>query len=263
VIKTKSKLIKSPLKWAGGKSSIVPKLMEIWENHRDMRYVDLFAGSAVIPLNLQPKSCVINDSNIHLIDFWRHIKSIPKMMKDIPLLPIELQNNEESYYQTRYRFNKYPTAAGFYYLNRTCFNGLCRYNKKGQFNVPYGKYKNVNYITDFSEYQNIIKDWVFLSLDFASLPLDKKDFVFADPPYDDGFTSYTDTGFNWKEQVLLAEKLASHSGISIATNKATTRIIDLYTDLGFDIEIVSMPRRISCDGNRKPVDEMFATKNIK
>lgn len=256
MIKTKSKLIKSPLKWAGGKSSIVPKLMEIWENHRDMRYVDLFAGSCVIPLNLQPKSCVINDSNRHLIDFWRYIKSNPYFTMGIV-------NNEETYYQKRDRFNICPNPIVFYYLNRTCFKGLCRYNKKGQFNAPYGKYKNVNYITDFSDYQEIIKDWVFLNLDFASLPLDRNDFVFADPPYDDGFTNYTDTGFNWKEQVLLAEKLASHSGISIATNKATNRILELYTDLGFDIEIVSMPRRISCDGNRKPVDEMFATKNIK
>jgi DNA adenine methylase len=256
VIKTKSKLIKSPLKWAGGKSSIVPKLLEIWETHRNMRYVDLFAGSAVIPLNLQPKSCVINDSNRHLIDFWRAIRDNDYFLRD-------MVNDEKIYYEQRDRFNEQPSAIGFYYLNRTCFNGLCRYNKKGQFNVPYGKYKTIKYAVDFSEYQKITKDWCILNIDFSSLPLDKKDFVFADPPYDDGFASYTNVGFGWNEQVLLAEKLAKHSGIAIATNKATSRIIELYSDLGFDIEIVSMPRRISCDGNRKPVDEMFATKNIR
>ena len=86
-------------------------------------------------------------------------------------------------------------------------------------------------------------------------------FIYADPPYDAGFTSYSGA-FDWTDQVKLALALASLDCPVVASNKATDRIIDLYKGLGFLIEYVEAPRRISCNGDRKPATEMLATKNI-
>jgi DNA adenine methylase len=161
----------------------------------------------------------------------------------------------------RSQFNQSPSPELFYYLNRTGFNGLCRYNSKGQFNVPFGKYKKINYRTDFTEYKDAIANWEITNQSFQHVPLLPGDFVFADPPYDDGFVNYAPGGFTWENQVELAEKLARHDGFAIATNKATDRIVDLYSSLGFKIEIIEMPRKISCNGDRTPVKEMFAVKS--
>src|SRR5205814_10410200 len=107
------------------------------------------------------------------------------------IISFEMKNDEKKYYEARVRFNyllqnwkgNTAEAAGlFYYLNRTGYNGLCRFNSKGGFNVPFGTYKNINYKSDFSEYKPVFADWVFTNSDFEKLPIDQSDFIYADPP---------------------------------------------------------------------------------
>src|SRR6185436_573154 len=81
-------------------------------------------------------------------------------------------------------------AQLFYYLNRTGFNGLCRFNRSGEFNVPFGKYARIGYTRDFSPYRDVVGSWTFTNADVEAVPLKPSDFVYADPPYDVEFTTY-------------------------------------------------------------------------
>ncbi len=112
-------------------------------------------------------------------------------------------------------------AALFYYLNRTGYNGLCRFNASGEFNVPFGRYSRIRYRTDFREYKHAFAGWDFLKTDFERLPLDDADFIYADPPYDVEFTQYSKDGFNWDEQERAATWLARHKGPVVLSNQAT------------------------------------------
>lgn len=148
----------------------------------------------------------------------------------------------------------------FYYLNRTGYNGLCRFNQSGFFNVPFGRYKQINYTRDFSAYHEALKEWSFLCEDFEGIPVEDEDFVYADPPYDTEFKQYSTSGFDWKDQVRLAHWLAAHPGPVIASNQATERIVKLYSELGFDLFFLDGSRMISCTGDRTKAKEILATK---
>jgi DNA adenine methylase Dam len=247
--------MKSPLKWAGGKTPLIEKVRSHWRSANCDRWVDLFAGGCSLPLALSPQKCLINDRNPDLISFWRWLQSGA-------IVTAEFKNEEEYYYQLRSQFNRLRSPEIFYYLNRTGYNGLCRYNGKGEFNTPYGHYKKIQYQSDFLQYKDAIAHWEVTNQSFDAIALQSNDFVFADPPYDDGFVGYSPQGFSWEDQVKLAHKLANHQGVAIATNKATDRILTLYRDLGFQIELIEMPRKISCTGDRQPVQEMFATRGF-
>src|SRR6266849_1567032 len=153
-------------------------------------------------------------------------------------------------------------AALFYYLNRTGYNGLCRFNRKGEFNVPFGRYQRISYTTDFSAYRGVFADWELSTGDFESLVISEGDFIYADPPYDVEFTQYSKEQFGWAQQVRLAEWLAAHRGPVAVSNQATERIVRLYEGLGFEVERVSAPRRISCTGDRTPAVEILALKGV-
>ncbi len=184
-------------------------------------------------------------------------------------ITVKMTNEKESFYRHRSRFNKLIKAGKersaeaaqlFYYLNRTCFNGLCRFNQNGEFNVPFGSHKSITYATDFSQLRRVFDSWTFINSDIASLPTGPEDFIYADPPYDVEFTSYSAGGFGWQDQVRTAEWLAAHPGPVVLSNQATTRIVDLYSKLGFTINYLAGPRRISCTGDRTAAREVLATK---
>jgi DNA adenine methylase len=147
-------------------------------------------------------------------------------------------------------------------LNRTGFNGLCRFNSRGEFNVPFGQYKTINYIRDFSAYQRVFANWEFTAVDFEAIPLETGDFVYADPPFDVEFTQYAKEPFGWEDQVRGAEWLAKHPGPVVLSNQATNRIVDLYKKLGFKLQFLDAPRRISCNGDRHSVREVLALRNF-
>jgi DNA adenine methylase len=260
-----------PLKWAGGKRWLVPKLGEIWvRGHVHRRLVEPFVGGLAVALGLQPRKALLNDRNPHLISFYKWLQ----YGLDPESTGVRFANEGPLYYANRRRFNELiekgkadtaEAAALFYYLNRTGFNGLCRFNANGFFNVPFGAYKTIPYrehAEDFSDYCDALNGYDLRCGDFEELVLRKSDFVYADPPYDVEFTSYSAGGFNWDDQQRLAKWLSRHPGPVVASNQATKRILHLYRSLGFTVTTLAAPRRISCDGNRDDAREMLATLNL-
>jgi DNA adenine methylase len=267
-----------PLKWAGGKRWLVPKLQELWseiEANRSPtpRLVEPFVGGMAVALGLQPEVALLNDANQHVVNFYRCLQQ--GLTNSLPMI-----NDAEQYLEYRSTFNqltvenhplstincqlstKKTQALLFYYLNRTGFNGLCRFNNKGEFNVPFGKYKTITYSADFLEYRELLGRWEFSCGDFQEIALRDDDFIYADPPYDRVFTKYSQQDFTWDDQERLAEWLSRHSGRVVASNQATDRILALYKNLGFLVETVEAPRRIACNGNRKPALEMLAFRGF-
>lgn len=256
--------LKPPLKWAGGKRWLVPHLAALWQSHSSRRFVEPFCGGLAIPLGLRPQSAILNDLNPHLINFYTALQQGLE-------ITIEMKNEETTFYRHRKRFNKLvrdgnwrgaECAQLFYYLNRTCFNGLCRFNQSGEFNVPFGTHKAIAYARDFADYEQLLRNWHFNNGDIESLQVDADDFIYADPPYDVEFTTYSAGGFSWDDQVRTAEWLAAHRGPVVLSNQATTRVIKLYKKLGFKLDYLSGPRRISCTGDRSAAKEVLATKGL-
>jgi DNA adenine methylase len=256
--------IRPPLKWAGGKRWLVPRLRPLWIPHQHRRLVEPLCGGLAVTLGLTPGRALINDVNEHVINFYR-------WLKHGLIIELEMRNDADLFYAHRESFNKLiaggqahsrEAAALFYFLNRTGYNGLCRFNRKGEFNVPFGRYKRINYETDFSTYRVVFSGWKFSDIDFEALALNPDDFIYADPPYDVEFTQYSKNNFGWDEQVRLAEFLARHRGPVVLSNQATDRIARLYRDLGFTLKTLPAPRMISCTGDRTPAMEVLATKGM-
>jgi DNA adenine methylase len=253
-----------PLKWAGGKRWQLPFIREYWQRENHRRLVEPFCGGLAVTFGLMPKRALLNDINPHLMNFYRWLKRGLN-------LSIEMSNNERHFYRHRMRLNEMllngkesskEAASLFYYLNRTGYNGLCRFNRSGEFNVPFGSYKTINYRRDFRAYKRLISDWDFTNTGFLKVPLQPDDFVYADPPYDVEFRQYSKDGFAWDDQVKTAEWLARHFGPVVLSNQATKRIVDLYRDLGFQLLFLNAPRRISCTGDRNPATEVLALRNL-
>lgn len=256
--------LKPPLKWAGGKRWLLPVVQRIYKEFSAYRLVEPFVGGMAITLGILPDRALLNDINLHLINFYRHLQ------RGL-VITFPMYNDRNYYYKARERFNqlirdgKYTgkeAAELFYYLNRTGFNGLCRFNKKGEFNVPFGSYKKITYTLDFRAYALALANYTFVSGDFRNLNYHHTDFIYADPPYDVEFTEYSPGGFSFNDQRDLAEQLAQHPGPVLISNQATARIVNLYKDLGFSIWYLTAPRRISSNGDRTPTIEILAAKNI-
>ncbi|MBX3086541.1 MAG: Dam family site-specific DNA-(adenine-N6)-methyltransferase [Anaerolineae bacterium] len=253
-----------PLKWAGGKRWLVPHLIPIWQAHQHRRLVEPFCGGLAVTLGLQPQRALLNDMNPHVINLYRWL--------DRGLtLTIDLRYDSEVYYTHRATFNRLIRAGQqdtshaaelFYYLNRTGYNGLCRFNRKGDFNVPFGRHRYVNYRTEFDEFRGAFSNFQFSIGSFEALTPDPDDFIYADPPYDVEFVSYSKEGFTWADQVRLVEWLSKHPGPIVLSNQATERIVQLYTEFGFDLHYYNSPRRISNTGDRTPAREVLATKRV-
>jgi DNA adenine methylase len=253
-----------PLKWAGGKRWLVPHLQSIWRDHAHRRLVEPFVGGLAVALGLMPEQALLNDINPHLMAFYSWLRRGLS-------LSIDLANDEALYYRYRARFNALvaqgqaecrEAAELFFYLNRTGYNGLCRFNRSGAFNVPFGRHKSITYARDFLPYRHILAPWQLTCLPFEQISLLPDDFVYADPPYDVPFTSYSRQPFGWGEQVRLAEWLARHSGPVVLSNQATPRILDLYRSLRYQTRLLAAPRMISCSGDRTPAQEVLAFRNL-
>lgn len=254
-----------PLKWAGGKRWQLPHLRALWEPHAHRRLVEPFCGGLAVTLGLVPRRALLNDVNPHLINFYRWLRRGLTIVEP-------LANDRDAFYECRARFNALlaagksggrEAASLFYYLNRTGFNGLCRFNSRGEFNVPFGRYARLRYRADFADYRPVFKGWTFACGDFEQLALRPDDFVYADPPYDVPFTRYARESFGWDDQVRAAEWLARHPGPVVLTNQATPRIMALYSSLGFDIQELRAPRRISCTGDRSAAAEVLASRHLE
>jgi DNA adenine methylase len=256
--------LRPPLKWAGGKRWLVPHLAPLWSPHRDRRLVEPFAGGLAVTLGLAPDRALLSDVNPHPINLYRWIQHGLT-------LSVDLKNDGLTFYRHRQRFNELvslgladskESAELFYYLNRTCYNGLCRFNHAGGFNVPFGRYRVINYAHDFLAYRSLLRKWKFQVADFEDVELQKGDFLYADPPYDVPFTHYSKEGFSWNDQVRLATWLKEHVGPVVTSNQATERVLKLYQSLDFRTTILPAPRMINCTGDRTPAMEMLATRGL-
>ena len=262
---TVTETLRPPLKWAGGKRWQLPHLRPYWEQYKHCRLIEPFCGGLAVAFGLQPQEALLNDINPHLINFYSWLKKGLRCR-------ITMKNEEKVFYAHRKNFNALThgmkshtreAASLFYYLNRTGYNGLCRFNSSGEFNVPFGQYKTVPYVSNFLNYRKVVGCWEFKNDDFSSLELSDTDFVYADPPYDVEITTYAKGGFTWDDQVRTAEWLVQHSGPVILVNQETPRIKTLYRRLGFRLRYLNAPRRISSSGDRTPAREVFATRNIR
>jgi DNA adenine methylase len=256
--------VRPPLKWAGGKRWQVPYLRPLWQPHVRRRLVEPFCGGLAVSLGLLPNKALLNDANSHVIHFYQWLQR--GLRADVPM-----ENEEGVFYQNRDRFNELLTtgraatreaAALFYYLNRTGFNGLCRFNRQGIFNVPFGRYVRIAYTRNFSAYREVFSDWAFTNTDVEAVPVERGDFIYADPPYDVEFTQYAKDGFTWDDQERTAVWLAKHRGPVVLVNQATSRVEALYRKLGYRVQFLEAPRRISCTGDRTPAREILGTRNL-
>ena len=197
-----------PLKTQGIKTKLVPFILNSikWEEGNQGRWIEPFMGSGVVAFNYQPQRALISDNNIHIIKLFQEIQSgivNPTNLRNF--LMIEGGKLEEKgqthYYDVRRKFNANPNSFDFVFLNRACFNGVMRFNKKGGFNVPFCK-KNERfrqaYVTKICNQVEWVsqvmkgKDWDFVVSDWKDtlLKVNSNDFVYLDPPYIGRHTDY-------------------------------------------------------------------------
>ncbi|MCB8959015.1 MAG: DNA adenine methylase [Ardenticatenales bacterium] len=258
------------LKWAGGKKSLLkqyadylPKTDEI--NH----YYEPFIGSAALFFHLQPARATLSDINGQLVDVYRSVQQ--RVSKVIAALRPH-RNEEEHYYAVRALnpadLAPAEQAARLIYLNKTCYNGLYRENSQGQFNVPFGRYKNPKICDEerLKSASRALKGVRLRTADFAKAVAEAGpgDFVYFDPPYaplsaTSSFTSYSRHGFNADDQRRLAatfRNLSERDCKIMLSNSSAPLIYELYD--GFHIEEIQARRAINskADG-RGPVKELL------
>ncbi|MHA6638744.1 DNA adenine methylase [Stutzerimonas frequens] len=228
------------LKWAGGKRWLTEKHLNLFPKFSGT-YYEPFLGSGAVFFSLAPKSAILSDLNVELIETYKAIKSdwasVERVLKEH-----HARHSADYYYSLRSSKPRTPhtKAARFIYLNRTCWNGLYRVNLKGQFNVPVGTKTNVILDTDnFKALSNRLNNTDFIACDFEQT-IDKAgegDLIFADPPYTvkhnlNGFIKYNEKIFSWddQERLSLALKRASNRGsLVISTNAYHPAVKELYS----------------------------------
>lgn len=273
--KNKIVLAAPVLKWLGGKRQLMNDIVKLLPKTYTTYYEPFIGGGAVL-FELQPNKAVINDVNGELINLYNVIKyNVELLIEDLR----KHENTPEYFYGIRERdrnrneyekLSEVEKASRIVYLNKTCFNGLFRVNKAGEFNSPFGKYKNPNIVDEVtlravSKYFNKA-DIKILNGDFESSlkGIRKGSFVYLDPPYDPvsnsaNFTGYDKGGFNRDEQIRLkklCDKLDKRGVKFLLSNSSTEFIKDLYKD--YDITVVKAKRAINSNGNaRGEVDEVL------
>lgn len=265
--------LKPVLKWAGGKSRLLPKILPLVPR-KIQTYAEPFAGGAALFFALaseRPRRfehAFLSDRNEELVVTYRAIRDDVEGV--IRLLSL-YENKPAFYARVRAATATDPTwrAARVLYLNRTCFNGLWRVNAKGEFNVPFGRYKNPKICNAelLRAASAALQGTMIEHLDFAKVTshLNRGDFVYLDPPYvaksgAESFTAYASGGFGPTHQVRLADELVRmrSRGVKAMLSNADTRgARQLYE--GMRIRRVSGPRSIACDGGRKAAREILVT----
>lgn len=256
------------VKWAGGKRCIINELCEnLPEDFND--YYEPFVGGGALffEIHKQLDRAYLSDSNFELVITYRMIQKNPEELID--LLKVHQRNHSKDYYyQIRDHLNPeepVEIAARFIYLNKTCYNGLYRVNKKGRFNVPLGRYKNPNVVQE----ENILACSKALTCakivgkEFDTIKPKENDFVYFDPPYhptdEISFTKYTKLDFTEKDQERLRDFAIrlQKKGVYVLLSNSNTRFIrELYSVKPFTTLTVHAPRYVNCKADkRNPVEE--------
>lgn len=260
-------LTKPFLKWVGGKFLQLTDILPLLEGHQ--RLIEPFAGGGSVFLNAGFKTALINDNCSDLINTYQQLQENAHDIITRAFRLFQLYNGKKPYLRIREKFNagKYTPAeraAVFIYLNRHCFNGLMRYNSKGEFNVGFGKYDAPYF--PLAEMENFIGccEGVMFSCEDYSAVIEQAgagDVVFCDPPYEplpdkEGFTQYSNGGaFKMDDQARLVKcALEAHQrgATIIITNSGAESIKELYRANGFDIRDVSVKRSMSSKTGKIP-----------
>lgn len=271
-----NKLVTPFLKWVGGKRQIMPSIVELMpKNIGSYNYVEPFIGGGAVLFHLQPKNAIINDFNTELINVYNVVKNnLDELIADLK----KHLNTAEYFYELRgldrtIEFNQLTPvqkASRIIYLNKTCFNGLYRVNNAGEFNAPFGRYKNPNIVNEptlkaVSKFLNS-NNIVINNGDYSDVlkQTDEKSFVYLDPPYhpiseSSNFTGYIQGGWNMYDQIELrkaCDELNAKGVKFLLSNSSADFIKEQYKD--YKISIVKANRAINSDGtNRGEVDELL------
>nr|WP_005901273.1 MULTISPECIES: DpnII family type II restriction endonuclease [Fusobacterium] len=262
------------IKWVGGKGQLLPEINKLYPIELGKtinKYAEIFIGGGAVLFDILSKyrldEVYISDKNLELINTYKSIRDnidiLIKSLKEMEeeYIPLDDENRKIYYYEKRQKYNKLKInieenniekASLFIFLNKTCFNGLYRVNKKGEFNVPMGAYKNPK-ICDKENLKNVsmaLKNVKIIYADYRESEsfIDEKTFVYIDPPYrplntSSSFTSYTENDFSDKEQIELAEYID-------LLNKKKAKIVISNSD----------PKNNNIDDNF--FDELYKNYNI-
>lgn len=270
----KNNLVTPVLKWVGGKRQLLDTLKPLMP-HNISSYCEPFLGGGAVLFDLQPKEAFINDINSDLMLVYTVIKnSVDELIRNLETF----ENSSDFFYEIRdwdRDKEKYDAlsdvqkAARIIYLNKTCYNGLYRVNNAGEFNAPFGNYKNPNIVNSpvlkaVSAYFNTAEVH-FSSTDYSEVlrTVKKGTFVYLDPPYDpvsetSSFTGYTRGGFTRDDQIRLREccDVLNKKGVQfMLSNSATDFIKEQYAE--YNITIVKAKRTVnSVAEKRGDVDEV-------
>ncbi len=258
------------LKWAGGKSQllheIIPKMPKKFN-----KYIEPFFGGGALFFALQPENGIIADSNPELINLYKSIaNNVDGVIQNLRLY----ENNKEQFYYVRSQnwetMQPEEAAARTIFLNKTCFNGLYRVNKRGEFNVPFGYYKNPKILDEDLLYavSSLLKHATIVCDDYLNILkkyAEPNDFIFLDPPYLPiskyaDFKRYTKEQFYEEDQVNLSNEIKRLSQLGcniILTNSNHPLVHELYSD--FNIEVISTKRYISCNGSSRKGEDCIVT----
>lgn len=273
-------LVAPVLKWAGGKRQLLQDILKHIPE-RFSTYYEPFVGGGAVLFALQPHKAVINDINEELINVYTVIRdNVEELIADLK----KHKNEADYFYELReldrdkekYRqLSDVEKASRIIYLNKTCYNGLFRVNQQGEFNAPFGRYKNPNIVNEttlraVSHYFNKAKI-TFKCGDFeeAVKGIRKGSFVYFDPPYDPvsdsaNFTGYDKGGFNREEQIRLkrlCDELDAKGVKFLLSNSATDFILDLYRD--YNVTIVQANRAINSRGDKRGKVNEVLVKNYE
>lgn len=263
------------LKWAGGKTSSLPFILPKLQAGTDVgRYYEPFLGGGAVFFALQPRRAILSDSNKKLIDTYEgvcdYVELVIERLKKMPY-------DKSFFLEQRRIFNEQQrsteeTAANFIYLNRSCFNGIYRVNKKGEFNVPFGRYDNPTICDEptLRAASKALETAMLGVMDFemSLRTVQKGDRVYIDPPYTPAsdtadFTKYTEDGFGMKDQMRLAScvaDMAKRKVLVVVSAADTPEVRGLYQKKFFDIEELQVARAINSVGaKRGKVGELLIT----
>ena len=272
----KNKLVTPFVKWVGGKRQLIPGIKRLLPGGLSNRpYYEPFIGGGALFFELQPKRAVINDYNQELINVYRVIRENP----DALIEDLRRHENTATYFYALRALDREPDfetltdiqrASRIIYLNKTCYNGLYRVNNEGQFNAPFGKYKNPNIVNEpvikaVSKYlqSNSIQ---ILNGDYETVlqNIPANAFVYLDPPYypiseSSNFTGYVQGGWSEEDQIRLRDACnrLNERGIQfLLSNSSAAFIREIYD--GYDIHTVQAARIVnSVPTGRGQIDELL------
>lgn len=257
--------MKPLIKYRGGKSKEIPNLIKHIPQYSG-RYIEPFFGGGALFFYLEPKKAIINDINSKLISFYLGVKDnfetlkselseieklyttnrkkFEELKRKTPDKRVE-DENEALYYQIRDMFNeivekKYSNALLYFFINKTAYSGMIRYNAKGEFNVPYGRYANLNTSLVTNSHSELLANTEIYNLDYSEIfkIVSDDDFIFLDPPYDCVFSDYGNAehkdGFNEINHIELANQYKQLKCKALMVIGRTPLTEELYREMIVD-----------------------------